>query len=354
MNKFIKFSILILPILLFGLIYMNINKNSNSIESILKKTSICNKVENEFEIPCLENIFNNTGDPELSADVYLKLAENQPNLGEYCHQFLHTLGKKLIKNKAEINYKSNSDSTRLSSCGYGFLHGYFENINLSGDKNKDIKLLDRSCNNLLNLANKRVVLECFHALGHAISDNYKELNEAKDLCSSAFISNSEAKIGCYGGLAMKIRDSYLLLINQGKKFPPTFEWFDQVGKNCESNDQLWTISCAPGFVQLATDQGLEYVKPFLLWCSNVLSDASQCYQQAGVYLGHFSDRLGSSDELTKICISSTGNKNYSNKCIISIPEGRMNAGISKINAVKFICPEIDSKSYCRETYDYYL
>jgi len=353
MNKIFKISILIFSISILGIIFMNVNKNSESYESILKKTAICNKSQNNYEISCLENIFTNTGNPHLSADVYLKLAENHSNLGEYCHQFLHNLGKKLIKNKVDILYKSNVDSTRLSSCGYGFLHGYFENINLSGIKNKDITLLDNSCTNLSTLSDKRVMLECFHALGHAISDNYKDLSEAKDLCNTAFIKNSEAKIGCYGGLAMKIRDNYLLLINQGNKFPPTLEWFTEVGKNCESNDKLWTISCAPGFVQLATDQGLEYVKPFLLWCSKVLTDATQCYQQAGVYLGHFSEKLGTSEELVKACRSSSNNDNYFNKCIFSIPEGRMNAGINKVNAVKFICSNIESKSYCRDIYQFY-
>lgn len=353
MNKIIKISILILTLLLFVITFMNLNKNTESFESILKKTTICNKGQIKYELSCLENIFNNIGDPELSADIYLKLAENQSSLGENCHQFLHTLGKNLINNKAPILYESNKDSTRLSSCGYGFLHGYFENIKLTGNKTKDISLIDKSCKNLTKLPNKRVLLECFHALGHAISENYKDLNDAKDLCNSAFILNNEAKIGCYGGLAMKIRDSYLLLINQGNKFPPTIEWFVEVGRNCESNDQLWTISCAPGFVQLATDQGLEYVKPFLIWCSDILSDATQCYQQAGVYLGHFSERLGSSDELIKICSSSSNNKNYLKKCIISIPEGRMNAGVSKLNAVRFICPNIESKPYCREIHNYY-
>ena len=353
MNKVIKISILFFSISITGIIYMNFDKNIESFESILKKTAICNKNQNNFEISCLENIFNNASDPHLSADVYLKLAENNSDLGEYCHQFLHTLGKKLINNKVDILYKSDVDSIRLSSCGYGFLHGYFENISLSAIKNKDISIIDKSCTNFSTLSDKRVILECFHALGHAISDNYTELSEAKDLCKSAFIENSEAKIGCYGGLAMKIRDNYLLLINQGTKFPPTLEWFNEVGKNCESNDKLWTISCAPGFVQLATDQGLEYVKPFLLWCSKILTDATQCYQQAGVYLGHFSEKLGTSDELVMACKSPSSNNNYIIKCIISIPEGRMNAGVNKVNAVKFICPEIKSKPYCRDVFNFY-
>jgi len=349
--------LIIITSLAFGVTIFSVTyKKSESFQSIYNKTIICKKSEKnriEYSISCLEDILKTSNDQKISVDVYLKLAENESNLGEYCHQFLHSLGKSLIDKNVVIMQNINDDVKRLSSCGYGFLHGFYENTKLTGEINKDRSVIAESCDRLKNDQNQRIISECYHALGHAVSDKYKNTELSKDVCNQAFEKNIEAKIGCFGGVAMKIRDQLLLEINNGSKFPATVEWFKEVGKNCQSDDQLWIISCAPGFIQLATDQGIEYVKPFLTWCDSTMKISEQCYQQAGVYLGHFSNKLGTPEELINICETSSQNPKYIFKCISSLPEGRMNSGDTKEKAVEFICPKITTNKYCRDTYKLY-
>jgi hypothetical protein len=85
-----------------------------------------------------------------------------------------------------------------------------------------------------------------------------------------------------------------------------------------------------------------------------MPESKQCYQQAGVYMGHFKDKLGTAQELISICEDVTNDNNYIFTCINSIPEGRMNAGASKEDAVKFLCINRDEFQYCEDLYKKYL
>ena len=267
-----------------------------------KKIQVC-KTENnnqsvqngaEYLLPCLEKIFNNDGDLLSSAKAYIDLSTNNQGIGVFCHQILHYIGGNYPLEKYQsVSYNKDDFELVLPSCGYGFLHGFFENTPLSGKKINDEIILLKICEPLSSFPNKNLKLECYHAIGHAVSDVYNGVEGGKNLCSEVYQENSEALIGCFGGVSMKIRDKVLVKINMGERFPPTLAWFNEVGYSCQDGDFLWKISCAPGFVQLATDQGIEYIKPFLSWCEKVLMPESvQCYQQAGVYMGHFKDKLG--------------------------------------------------------------
>ena len=85
-----------------------------------------------------------------------------------------------------------------------------------------------------------------------------------------------------------------------------------------------------------------------------MPESVQCYQQAGVYMGHFKDKLGTAQEIISICESATNDSIYISTCINSIPEGRMNAGASKEDAVKFLCVSRDEFDYCDDLYKNYL
>jgi hypothetical protein len=329
--------------------------SNDSKSSYISKTNLCKKNNNysKYDINCLESVFLNNNNSKSAADAYIDIAKSDKFLGEYCHQFLHSLGSAMNDNEYDDITDTKSEEIRYSSCGYGFLHGYFENIRLTGNIKKDVTLVSSICTPLNIYKDKRIISECFHAIGHAINSSYNSGLEGKNICMKSFNNNSEALIGCYGGLAMKIRDEYLKRINNGEKFPANIDWFEEVGRNCTEGDDLWTISCAPGFIQLATDQGIEYVKPFLEWCSAVLSDNYQCYQQTGVYLGHFSDRLGPVNKLLDVCRYGNNEKD-SNICILSIPEGKMNSGYSSYDAVNFVCKSREEFLYCNDIYEKYL
>ena len=326
-----------------------------------KKIEVCKTEnpagkDNEYLLPCLENIFKNKDDQLSKAKAYINLSKDNQGLGIYCHQILHYIGSNFPLEKYQnVNYNKEDFELVLPKCGYGFLHGFFENTPISGNNITDGEILDKICEPLSIYSNKNLKLECFHAIGHAVSDKYEGAEDSKNVCNKAYQGKSEALIGCYGGISMKIRDKTLLKINMGEKFPPTIAWFNEIGESCKNGDFLWRISCAPGFIQLATDQGIEYVKPFLSWCTTSLTpDSSQCYQQAGVYMGHFKDKLGTAKEIVSVCESATDNTDYISLCISSIPEGRMNAGASNDDAVKYICKSRDEFNYCEDIYSKYL
>lgn len=344
------------------LISVLLNNKGSEIEDYSKKISIC-EIENsnssgneQYLLPCLENIFHKDGDFLINAKAYIDLSKNNQGLGVYCHQILHYIGKNYpLENYQNIQSNKIDFEYILPSCGYGFLHGSFENVPLTGNNINDQNLLYNICEPLSDLSNKNVKLECFHAIGHAVSDSYGSIEESKNLCSEVYKSNNQALIGCFGGLAMKIRDEVLIKINMGEKFPPTLAWFREIGKSCQNSDFLWRISCAPGFVQLATDQGIEYVKPFLLWCDDTLKpESAQCYQQAGVYMGHFKDKIGSAEEIVAVCQDATEDIKNISICINSIPEGRLNAGSSIEDAVSFLCRSRDEFNYCDGIYGKYI
>lgn len=328
-----------------------------------KKIQICktgikqgDNANAQYLLTCLEKIFNNGGDLLSNAKEYINLSKNNQGLGVYCHQILHYIGGNYPLEKYQsMSYNKDDFETVLPSCGYGFLHGFFENTQLTGNDIEDEKLLLKICEPLSSFPNKNLKLECYHAIGHAVSDSYKDVELGKNLCNKVYQGKSEALIGCYGGISMKIRDKILVKINMGEIFPPTLAWFKEAGSSCQDGDFLWKLSCAPGFVQLATDQGIEYVKPFLSWCDKTLQpESNQCFQQAGVYMGHFKDKLGTAQKIISICEGATNNSNHIYTCISSIPEGRMNAGASKEDAVKFLCVNREEFNFCNELYKKYI
>jgi hypothetical protein len=356
--------ILVTIFIFFSILSIFLYSKTSDNKDYSKKIQVC-KTENNnqsaetganYLLPCLEKIFNNDGDFLSNAKAYIDLSKNNQGLGVYCHQILHYIGGNYPLEKYQsVSYNKDDFELVLPSCGYGFLHGFFENTPITGNNIKDSKLLLKICEPLSTYPNKNLKLECYHAIGHAVSDKYNGVDRGKNLCSEVYQQNSEALIGCFGGISMKIRDKILVKINMGEIFPPTLAWFNEVGSSCQDGDFLWKISCAPGFVQLATDQGIEYIKPFLSWCdSTLMPESIQCYQQAGVYMGHFKDKLGTAQELISICTEATNDSNYISTCINSIPEGRMNAGASKEDAVKFLCVNRDEFDYCEDLYKKYL
>jgi hypothetical protein len=358
--------ILLSSAFLFSFIILSFFISINGSENVdySKKIKVC-KIEgngtsngsDNYLLPCLESVFNKDSNDDLLARAksYIELSKNNQGLGVYCHQILHYIGGSFSLEKYQSISENKDDfELVLPSCGYGFLHGFFENTPLSGNNN-DEKLLKSICDPLSHLSNKNLKLECFHALGHAVSDSYKSADKSKEVCSKAYNDNTQALIGCFGGVSMKIRDQILVKINNGEKFPPTLTWFNEIGNSCQNADFLWRVSCAPGFVQLATDQGIEYVKPFLLWCDATLKpESTQCYQQAGVYMGHFKDKLGTAEEIVAVCIGASDESKNIDICINSIPEGRLNAGSSVEDSVRFLCKSKDEFNYCDDIYKKYL
>lgn len=279
--------------------------------------------------------------PVDNAGVYaaelLSVVQQHPELADACHGLMHTLGRH-IADEAGILADQLTDT--WEPCGYGLLHGVFEYQDIPDDATAAGAKIAKLCLIGNIPSNDRLLGECYHALGHAIYDTFGGLDAAVPVCDAAFPGDgtfdSSQRVGCYSGLAMKERDEVLKRIYEGERVEPTVAAFDAVAGACRSGGVEFAAACAPGFVQIATEFGPDHVRPFLQWCSTVTPQASvQCYQQAGVYMGHFRAKFDSLAQSVELC--SPGSPDAVETCRTSLVEGLLNRGEALESALEQVC-----------------
>ena len=300
--------------------------------------SVCER-DGTFDVACITQSIDSlpVSDAGLFAAGILDLVRGNPELADTCHSIMHTLGRHV---SSEVSAIADDLASVWEPCGYGMLHGVYESQSIPIDVSDAGAVVAALCQ-MGNLeSNARLTGECYHALGHAIFDTYKTLKSSLPVCDSAFPGQTEQsrakRIGCYSGLAMKERDIVLSRIVNGEKISPTIEAFDAVAGACREGDDDFALACAPGFVQVATEFGASHIPSFLQWCSNVTGVGSnQCYQQAGVYMGHFRAKFDSLAQSVNLC--SPGSDEAVDLCRTSLVEGLMNRGDSVEKAVGEVC-----------------
>ncbi len=321
----------------------------------------------DYDLGCVQTTLSSRdADPALEAKALLSLVGTGDALDESCHTLMHLLGKRMPHD--EILALGSTKAAELQDvwapCGYGFLHGVFESLPLPPTTAGSAALVGRACEQPGISGVDRLHGECFHALGHAVHDRFDSVQDRLAVCRGAFPGSAPGmtpgRIGCYTGLAMKVRDDLLLELAAGRVIEPTAEAFAQAGVHCESADREWATACAPGFVQAATDSGARYVPLFLDWCSGLTGDPDPCFSQAGVYMGHFLTNFDSLEQVMSLCDGPSGRypSRHGDLCRVSAVEGRMNTGLPALEAVEQVCAALqgrpDTESLCRAARDRYL
>jgi hypothetical protein len=300
--------------------------------------SVCER-DGTFDIACITQSIDAlpVSDAGLFAAGILDVVRANPELADTCHNIMHTLGRHV---SSEIITIADELASVWEPCGYGMLHGVYESQTIPSSVAEAGPVVASLCQMGNIESNSRLTGECYHALGHAIHDTYKTLKASVPVCDAAFPGQTDQdrarRIGCYSGLAMKERDVVLSRIQSGEQVAPTVEAFESIAGACREGDEDFALACAPGFVQVATEFGPTHMPPFLQWCSNVTGvGSSQCYQQAGVYMGHFRANFESLAQSVNLC--APGSDEAVDLCRTSLVEGLMNRGDAVDNAVEEVC-----------------
>lgn len=300
--------------------------------------AVCER-EGTYDLGCVTQAIDSlpVADAGMFAAGILDVVRANPELADTCHSIMHSLGRHVASDVVMI---ADELATVWEPCGYGVLHGVFESQPIPDTPTEAGTVVASLCRMGNIESDQRLLGECYHALGHAIHDTYKTLEASVPVCTAAFPGASEQdrgrRIGCYSGLAMKERDTVLARIATGEQVEPTVEAFDSIAGACRSGGTDFAIACAPGFVQVATEFGAEHVTPFLQWCASVTGPgAAQCYQQAGVYMGHFRVNFDSLAQSVNLC--SPGSDEAVELCRTSLVEGLMNRGEALDSALDQVC-----------------
>ena len=300
--------------------------------------SVCER-DGSYDLACVTQTIDALplSDAGVFAAGILDVVRANPDLADVCHNIMHTLGRHVASDVVNI---ADDLATVWEPCGYGMLHGVFESQPIPDTAAEAGPVVASLCQMGNIESDQRLLGECYHALGHAIHDTYKTLQDSVPVCTAAFPGVTEQdrgrRIGCYSGLAMKERDTVLSRIASGEQIEPTLVAFDMIAGACRSGGADFAIACAPGFVQVATEFGADHVGPFLQWCASVTGPgASQCYQQAGVYMGHFRMNFDSLAQSVNLC--SPGSEEAVELCRTSLVEGLMNRGEALDSALDQVC-----------------
>lgn len=283
--------------------------------------------------------------PIADASEVLELSRTDKRYSVGCHSIMHALGQKVAQT-SEFNKTPEVLRDLWGPCGYGLLHGVFEKVELPRDPEAAAAKMRTACDVGGIRTDERLHGECLHALGHAAYDHFGEGGASYQVCVSAFPGTSPgmtpARTGCFSGLAMKTRDMLIQrILDRVASVEPTVEGFATAGRICSLQDDLeWVRSCAPGFVQVATEYGASHMPSFLNWCSSLLQpSALDCYRQAGVYMGHFNSKFDSLEQVMTICGEgeAVNGEEVVDVCRASVAEGLQNIGDERPAAVDKVC-----------------
>lgn len=192
-----------------------------------EKSDSCNQLNNlTSKKQCWEEAIENTlKDQGVDAafDLVDDLYKKDPLFASDCHAYIHLVGEKGYKvysQRQQIKL-----SSKASTCGYGFYHGFMETLLIAG---KDIKLAGQFC----DWAEKQVGGKndvkgaCFHGIGHGITDSHdkkswsdenelvdKPLGICEQVATDEYMINRCAS-GVFNVLAIKYNSASLPLNKQ--------------------------------------------------------------------------------------------------------------------------------------------
>jgi hypothetical protein len=159
----------LLAIIALLLVQENLQKKDNPNEQVNLDINKCH--EEESLVQCWEGLINSALEEQgldFAFTVFGELYAKDTSFAASCHSFAHTLGW-----EAYNKYAKGQDfdlSSKTSYCGYGFYHGFMENLLLeTGDpkKAKDFcSFVDEKLKGQTNDAGGA----CYHGIGHGSVD----------------------------------------------------------------------------------------------------------------------------------------------------------------------------------------
>lgn len=158
--------LIVLVILALGIHLISSNPNKG-------KSDYCNKLSDlASKKQCweqnLENILKNNG-VDAAFDWVDYLYKHEPLFAADCHSYIHLVGEKGYQ--VYLQRQQIKLSSKASTCGYGFYHGFMETLLLTG---KDIKEAGQFCEFAQNQVGgtNDVKGACFHGIGHGLSEDH--------------------------------------------------------------------------------------------------------------------------------------------------------------------------------------
>ena len=170
----------------------------------------------------LENVLKAEG-IDSAFDLVDYLFRSDSEFASDCHAYIHLVGEKgyqLFSQNRQIKL-----SSKASTCGYGFYHGFMETLLLAGE---DVKKAGQFCDWAARQVGGKndVAGACFHGVGHGLTENHDKKswlneNELVDLPLSVCEEMTEDKYminrcasGVFNVLAIKY-NSASLPVNTG-------------------------------------------------------------------------------------------------------------------------------------------
>ncbi len=134
----------------------------SSLDSVSKKQCWEELVENTLKVKGIESAF----------DLVDYLYKSDLEFASDCHAYIHIVGDRAYHFYSQD--KQIKLSSKSSSCGYGFYHGFMETLLIAGE---DIKGAGQFCKWAAKLVGGKNDVEgaCFHGIGHGLSDNHDKI-----------------------------------------------------------------------------------------------------------------------------------------------------------------------------------
>lgn len=239
------------------------------------------------------------------------LYRKYPSFASTCHDVTHLIGK-----EAYNDYKSGKKFTfpeETSWCGYGFYHGFVENM-LAGKNGYQVaRDFCESVNEnpVGNIANSVAIYSCYHGIGHATFDNYgyiisKDANAivtpAIKACEDAtkglvFEKTKQCVTGVFNALANAYGlKTYGLELDQKDPVSVCRLQSKKYSKYCFLEVSLVWIHDKMGHYDFTFGDGAKYIQSI----GDVEGEKSSIESLASEY-GHLHQSFVSDNELIKNC-----------------------------------------------------
>lgn len=190
-----KPKILFLGLILITIFEAGLLLTKGVIKVLEKKTSTtpCENTKEVQKLKCFEDLLDKTLQDKGVSEAFEVLAniyQEEPQFGPECHGFTHKLGDKAYELFSKD--KDLAFSTKSSYCGYGFYHGFMENLlHTSGDI-KEAQDFCKKAGEKLKDQTSDAEGSCYHGIGHGavedVSDpsfwgsSQKIIQPSLDLC----------------------------------------------------------------------------------------------------------------------------------------------------------------------------
>jgi hypothetical protein len=259
-NKFLLAALLLLFAIGLEISIIFTNHPSVNAEDSSLTINRCHDLTSSAQISCWEDLMNQTlADKGLGSafDLMDALFKTEPKFAPQCHSFAHLLGQKAYQFYSE---KKDFDlSPKSSYCGYGFYHGFMEElVQKTNDMNEArsfCEYVDKKLSPFIADAGGA----CYHGIGHGTVDGTDlsawgkpeaMIQPALSLCEK--VSNDEVPPPQHGKLFRCVTGAFnaLEILEDSNQFKLTPDKTDPFSI-CRTQPDKYKEACYTQFVVAA-------------------------------------------------------------------------------------------------------